>query len=79
MVIRCRNLMIPKIRCFFNVNAQFITAILIDNSGIWYSYLAGKVELVINGLFGFKMLLNSESNRLLSLIGLFFFQISNCA
>lgn len=48
LVIRCRNLMIPKIRCFFNVNAQFITAILIDNSGIWYSYLAGKVEL-ING------------------------------
>ncbi len=39
--------MIPKIRCFFNVNAQFITAILIDNSGIWYSYLAGKVEFFI--------------------------------
>ncbi len=46
MVIRCRNLIIPKIRCHFNVNALFIIAILIDNSGIWDSYPAGKVELL---------------------------------
>ena len=48
MVIRCRNLIIPKIRCHFNVNALFIIAILIDNSGIWDSYPAGKVEFIIS-------------------------------
>ena len=31
-------------RCNLNVKTPFITAILFDNSGIWDSYPAGKVE-----------------------------------
>lgn len=45
MVIRCRNLIIPEIRCYFNVNAPFIKLFLLENLSIYASCAGGKVEL----------------------------------
>lgn len=44
LVVGCRNLIIPKIRCYFNVNAPFIKLFLLGNSSIYAGYAGGKVE-----------------------------------
>ena len=56
-VFWCRNLIIPKIRCCFNVNAPFIWLFLLVNSSICTSYAGGKVELIIVEQFVKSLLL----------------------
>ena len=53
--IWCRNLIIPKIRCYLNGNAPLVTVILLEKSSIYASYTGGKVESIIVNGTGFPM------------------------
>ncbi len=43
----CRDLIIPKIRCYFYVNAPIDFFILLKSSSIYTGFVGGKVEFVI--------------------------------
>ena len=43
----CRDLIIPKIRCYFYVNAPIDFFILLKSSSIYTGFVGGKVELFI--------------------------------
>ena len=40
----CRDLIIPKIRCYFYVNAPIDFFILLKSSSIYTGFVGGKVE-----------------------------------
>ena len=64
----CGELIIPKIRCYFNVNAPFVTVILLEKSSIYASYTGGKVEL-------FRFFFNKKS--LIHLPSSLFFKVAD--
>ena len=62
----CRDFIIPKIRCYFYVNAPIDFFILLKSSSIYTGFVGGKVESEIIDMN--KKLAQSELDALLKLI-----------